>query len=240
MTHLKDTDAARRSAGGILPGAQEARRRGAQPAARRRWARSSTTNIPTSTSRSTRVEAHGMPRALLVAPSRSRCASGCCMCRREEGQHPLGERPERIFVEFLLRAAGQSRHLRARPLRRASEPERRHARRLDRHQRAAGLRPARRRARRSAEDRGHADRRRRPHASACPTSPSRARLRGSRHLSDPPPRRAGAGAGGRDAGWLERPRSRQGRWTPRRKRSPPSCRSGRHVHQGHRPGGQHP
>ena len=48
----------------------------------------------------------------------------------------LGERPERIFVEFSYARLANLGRQRARHLRRAAAPERGHAGRLDRHQRA--------------------------------------------------------------------------------------------------------
>ena len=58
----------------------------------------------------------------------------------------LGERPERIFVEFSYPRLGDARHQRAQDIFAAlQQPERHHAGRLDRHQGAAGLRASRRR-----------------------------------------------------------------------------------------------
>ena len=57
----------------------------------------------------------------------------------------LGERPERIFVEFSYPRLVTLGVTRAGHLRGAAEPKRRHAGGLDRHQGAAGVRASRRR-----------------------------------------------------------------------------------------------
>ena len=57
----------------------------------------------------------------------------------------LGERPERIFVEFSLSTSRHARRQRPGHLRRSPAPERGHAGRIDRCQGTAGLYPSRRR-----------------------------------------------------------------------------------------------
>ena len=122
----------------------------------------------------------------------------------------IGEQAERIFVEFSYDRLATLGVSPARHLRRAQQPERHDARRLDRSQGPASLHPAGRRHRRSAEDPQYACRRARPYAEARRHRRSEARLRRPGDLPDPQQRRTDLAARRGHARGVERPRPRQG------------------------------
>ena len=104
------------------------------------------------------------PRSGNVAPTTAARAG------RQEGEHHRragGEDLRRV----LLRPPRHVGRVPSRHLRRAQQPQRHDARRLDRSQGPASLHPAGRRYRRSAADPQYARRRARPYAEARPTSP---------------------------------------------------------------------
>ena len=169
------------------------------------------------------VEAHGMPPRLLTREAE--------VLRQRLLHVPgvqkvsiLGERPERIFVDFsyprLATLGVQPGDIFAALQRQnavtpAGSIETRGPQVFLRLDGAYDRHPA---------DPRHAHRRGRPDAEAVRNRRCAARLRGPRHFPDPPQRRARHAAGRRHAGRAGTASTSAARWTPRRRGSPPACR----------------
>ena len=171
---------------------------------------SSTTNTPTSPSRSMPSKAPGMPPRLLVRQAET-LRQRLLHVAGVKKVNILGERPERIFVEFSYAAPGDARHQRAghlRPRCRARTPSRRRGRSTPADRRSSSVSTAPMTISRRSRDTPIVAGGR--NLKLSDVAEVRPRLRGSRDLPDPPPGRAGAHARRRHAGGLERARPRRG------------------------------
>ena len=128
-----------RGAGTILPGTQETWRRRRINCRRARSARSSTTSIPTSISPSMPSKGHGLPERLLARQAET-VRQRLLHVPGVKKVDIVGERPERIFVNFdYARLATLGRGPQDVCARRCQPAECRHRGRVDRHQWAADV-----------------------------------------------------------------------------------------------------